>query len=110
MSSIDGSFPIIISLTGDRRTNDVALIDENTESFEELAALLYQSLRPKIPEFYLEQGERTITKLWAQWNHSNNDFLPQETQIVEGNVRAVLRLLAVRRGVDSIRVWLNEID
>ena len=92
------------------RINEVVLADENIESFEILAASFYQSLRPTIPEFYLEQGERTITKMWVDWNQSGGNFLPMETEINDGNLRAVLRLLAVRRGVDMIRVWLNEID
>lgn len=110
MSSSDGFVPIIINLAGQTRINEVVLVDENIESFEVLAASFYQSLRPTIPEFYLEQGERTITKMWVDWNQSGGNFLPMETEINNGNLRAVLRLLAVRRGVDMIRVWLNEID
>lgn len=110
MSSSDGLVPIIINLAGQTRINEVVLADENTESFEVLAASFYQTLRPVIPEFYLEQGERTITKMWVEWNQAGGNFLPMETEINEGNLRAVLRLLAVRRGVDMIRVWLNEID
>ncbi|OOQ90742.1 hypothetical protein PEBR_03500 [Penicillium brasilianum] len=110
MSSPDGLVPIIINLAGQTRINEVVLADENIESFEVLAAGFYQSLRPNIPEFYLEQGERTITKMWVEWNQGGANFLPTETEITEVNLRAVLRLLAVRRGVDMIRVWLNEID
>lgn len=110
MSSSDRLVPVIIFLTGENRLNDVVLADENVESFERLAAFFYQKLRPKIPEYYLEQGERTITKMWVQWNQAGGDFLPFETLIGEGNIRAVLRILAARRGIDMIRVWLNEID
>jgi len=110
MSSSDGLVPIIINLAGQTRINEVVLVSENTESFEALATSFYQSLRPVIPEFYLEQGERTITKMWVDWNQAGGNFLPMETEINQGNLRAVLRLLAVRRGVDMIRVWLNEID
>ncbi|RHZ61817.1 uncharacterized protein CDV56_107976 [Aspergillus thermomutatus] len=100
--------PVLIYLTGETRTNDVVLVDENVSSFEEFAASLYQNLRPKIPEYYLESGERSITQAFVTWQPS--DIFPQETEIVEGNIRAVLRLLAARKGVDTIRVWLNEID
>ncbi|KAH7136229.1 hypothetical protein EDB81DRAFT_724986 [Dactylonectria macrodidyma] len=110
MSSSDGLVPVIIYLVGQSRVNDVVLADENTESFEHLAASFYSTLRPKIPEFFLEQGERTITQMWVEWDRGSADLLPQETEIVEGNFRAVLRILALRRGVDMIRVWLNEIE
>jgi hypothetical protein len=108
--SSSGLVPVIINLAGQTRINEVVLADENAESFEALATSFYQSLRPNIPEFYLEQGERTITKMWVEWNQGGGNFLPMETEITEVNLRAVLRLLAVRRGVDMIRVWLNEID
>ncbi|KAH2084820.1 hypothetical protein KXW39_007142 [Aspergillus fumigatus] len=85
--STDTLVPILIYLTGETRTNEVVLVDENVSSFEEFAEALYTSLRPKIPDYYLESGERSITKAFA-----------------------VLRLLAARRGVDTVRVWLNEID
>lgn len=110
MSSSDGLVPIIINLAGQTRVNQVVLADENIESFEALAVSFYQSLRPNIPEFYLEQGERTITKMWVDWNQSGGNFLPTETEINDENLRAILRLLALRGGVDMIRVWLNEID
>lgn len=110
MSSSDGLVPVIINLAGQTKINEVVLADENIESFEQLAAFFYQSLRPKIPEFYLEHGERTITQMWVDWNQAGSDFLPLDTEITEGNLRAVLRILAVRRGVDMIRVWLNEIE
>lgn len=110
MSSSDGLVPVIIYLVGQSRVNEVVLADENAESFEQLAGSFYQSLRPKIPEFFLEQGERSITQMWVEWDRGSGDFLPAETEIVEGNLGAVLRLLAVRRGVDMIRVWLNEIE
>lgn len=48
--------------------------------------------------------------MWVEWDRGSGDFLPAETEIVEGDLRAVLRLLAVRRGVDMIRVRLNEIE
>ncbi|KAF4153349.1 hypothetical protein CNMCM6936_000593 [Aspergillus lentulus] len=106
--STDTLVPIVIYLTDDTRTNDVVLVDENVSSFEEFAASLYTSLRPKIPDYYLESGERSITQAFVTWQPS--DIFPQETEIVEGNIRAVLRILAARRGVDTVRVWLNEID
>lgn len=108
--SSDGFIPIIIALDGQTRVNQVVLVDEKVGSFEELAAQFYDSLRPNIPEFYLEQGERTITKMWLDYNQGGADFLPRDTEINDGNLQAVLRLVALRRGQDLIRVWLNEID
>jgi hypothetical protein len=105
----EGLVPVIINLAGQKPHNSVVLANEN-ESLEELAVSFYQNIRPKIPEFYLEEGERTITKMWVEWNQNGGDHLPTETEINEGNLRAVLRLLALRGGVDMIRVWLNEID
>ncbi|KAJ5832773.1 hypothetical protein N7474_001084 [Penicillium riverlandense] len=110
MASETGLLPVIINLAGQTRINEVVWADENVESFEQLAASFYTSLRHNIPEFYLESGERTITKMWVEWNQGGGNFLPMETEIHEGNLRAVLRILAMRRGVDMIRVWLNEID
>lgn len=106
--STDTLVPILIYLTGETRTNEVVLVDENVSSFEEFAEALYTSLRPKIPDYYLESGERSITKAFVTWQPS--DIFPRETEIVEGNIQAVLRLLVARRGVDTVRVWLNEID
>ncbi|KAF7164856.1 hypothetical protein CNMCM5623_009283 [Aspergillus felis] len=105
--STDSLVPNLIYLTGATRINEVVLVDENVSSFEEFAASLYRSLRPKIPDFYLQGGERSITQAFVTWQPS--DIFPQETEIVEGNIRAVLRHLAARRGVDTVRVWLNEI-
>lgn len=107
-NATDTLVSILIYLTGETRTNDVVLVDQNVSSFEEFAASLYQSLRPKIPDYYLESGERSITQAFVTWQPL--DIFPSETEIVEGNIRAVLRLLAARRGVDTVRVWLNEID
>ncbi|KAJ5619944.1 hypothetical protein N7510_003928 [Penicillium lagena] len=110
MASEDGLLPVIINLAGQTRINEVVLVDENIGSFEQLATSFYSSLRRNIPEFYLQQGERTITKMWVEWNQGGIKFLPLETEIHEENLRAVLRILAIRRGVDMIRVWLNEVN
>ncbi|PGG95460.1 hypothetical protein AJ80_09956 [Polytolypa hystricis UAMH7299] len=106
----DSLIPVIIHLDGQTRVNTVVLVDENIESFEELATLFYTTLRPKIPEFYLEQGERHITKMWITWNPGNDRFLPTSTDIDEENIRGCLRILGLRRGADMVGVWLNEID
>jgi hypothetical protein len=108
--SSDGLVPVIINLAGRTSINEVVLADENAGKFENLAASFYQALRHKIPEFYLEQGERHISQMWVEWNQGGASFLPQETEIFEGNLRAILRLIAARGGIDMIRCWLNEID
>ncbi|KAF9889022.1 hypothetical protein FE257_007999 [Aspergillus nanangensis] len=105
----DGLVPIIIALDSQTSVNQVVLVDEKIGSFEELAVQFYDSLRPNIPEFYLEQGERTITKMWLDYNQGGA-FLPRDTEINDGNLQAILRLITLRRGQDMIRVWLNEID
>ncbi|KAH1877326.1 hypothetical protein KXV51_005847 [Aspergillus fumigatus] len=62
--STDTLVPILIYLTGETRTNEVVLVDEN------------------IPDYYLESGERSITKAFVAWQPS--DIFPRETEIVEG--------------------------
>lgn len=109
MPSGDGLIPVLVNLDGQTKISQVALVDENIESFEELATQFYTALRPGIPEFYLEQGERHVTKMWVQWDQTGGSF-PRETEIFEGNIRATLRLVALRGGVDMIRLWLNAID
>ncbi|KAH1470019.1 hypothetical protein KXW65_004475 [Aspergillus fumigatus] len=58
--STDTLVPILIYLTGETRTNEVVLI----------------------PDYYLESGERSITKAFVAWQPS--DIFPRETEIVEG--------------------------
>lgn len=106
----DGLVPIIINFDNDTTTNTVVLADENTESFEQLCDTFYQSMRPNLDEFYLQEGERHITKMWVQWCPANDRFLPTKTFIDDTNMRAVIRILGLRRGIDMVAVWLNEID
>ncbi|KAA8645286.1 hypothetical protein EYZ11_003667 [Aspergillus tanneri] len=101
MSAYDGFVPVLVHITDDTDVHEVALIDENIGSFQQLASFLYQTLRPRIPDFYLPNGERRITEIFVVWQPS--DIFPMETAVVDGNIRAVLRLLAARRGVDTIR-------
>jgi len=110
MSLADGFVPVIVNLNGMTRNNEVVLIDQNTESFEKLAVFLYQAFRHQIPEEWLANGERTITKMWVQWNQKGDDFLPRETQITDANLPAVMRIIAARGSIDMLRLWLNEVE
>ncbi|KAL2815404.1 hypothetical protein BDW59DRAFT_166809 [Aspergillus cavernicola] len=106
----DTLIPILIALPSDINTHQVVLVDENTASFEDLATNLYAGLRPNIDDFYLQSGERHITKAWVEWNQTPNQYFPLKTQFSDGNIRALLRYLDARRGIDIVRVWLNEVE
>jgi len=107
----DPLIPIMINLDGQSRINQVVLVDEEiTTDFESLCTLLYEQFQPNIPEFYFESGERSITKLYVDWFTEGNPGYPRSTEINDTNMRAVLRLIAMRKGVDVVRVWLNEVD
>lgn len=110
MSSSDGFVPVFVNLNSMTNYNEVILIDKNTDSFEKLAAFMYQNFRHRIPEEWLANGERTVTKMWVQWNPKGSDFLPRDTQITSANIPALLRLMELRGGVDMIRLWLNEVE
>ncbi|KAL5342217.1 hypothetical protein BJX70DRAFT_357208 [Aspergillus crustosus] len=109
--STSTQIPVLFAFVASPRTHEVILIDENTPSFTELATQVYAQLGPHISDDYRPDGqERHITKIWVGWNQSATPDFPRETHFSDSNIRAVLRLLAARRGVDVAYVWLNEID
>ncbi len=110
MASDDGLIPVIINLDGDTRTSTVVLLNENAESFDEVAEVFYTALRPNIPEFFLQSGERTITKMYVDWEQGQDRFLPTSTEVTGENIKAVARMLRLRGGKDMLRMWLNEIE
>lgn len=100
----------IINLAGQTRINEVVLVDENIRSLEQLAASFYSSLRRNIPEFYLQEGERTITKMWVEWNQGDLNSSPWRRKSTKEVSVLCCEFWAIRRGVDMIRVWLKEAD
>ena len=93
------------------RTHEIILVDENTSSFADLTTHIYDHIGPKLDSHYKPGGEeRTITKLWVKWNQDATNNFPVETYFSDTNIKATLRLLAARRGIDMVYFWLNEID
>ncbi|KAL3447648.1 hypothetical protein BJX65DRAFT_307713 [Aspergillus insuetus] len=109
--SSDGLIPICVAFCMSSRTHEIILVDENTSSFAELAKLVYDHVGPKIDDHFKPGGEeRTITKLYVSWNQQATQHFPRETYFSDTNIKATLRLLAARRGIDMVYFWLNEID
>jgi hypothetical protein len=109
--STDTLIPILFAFSASPRTHEVILIDENTATFKDLATQVYAQLGPHISDDYRPYGqERHITKIWVGWNQDATKDFPRETHFSDTNIRAVLRLLAARRGIDIAYIWLNEIE
>ncbi|KAL2847815.1 hypothetical protein BJY01DRAFT_246717 [Aspergillus pseudoustus] len=112
MSTTDSLIPVCVGFCmSPQKTHEVLLVDENTATFADLAALFYSHVGPMIGEHYKPGGiERHITKAWVAWNQEATKHFPRETYFSDTNIKATLRLLAARRGIDMVYFWLNEIE
>ncbi|KAL2842574.1 hypothetical protein BJY01DRAFT_249060 [Aspergillus pseudoustus] len=99
--------PIATRIVSGPSLSEVIVLSEEM-SLEEIQVAIYLAFKPNIPQIWQDDYGGEIGKMgdiWVDWTSPNEQF-PRMTPLHDGNVSAVLQLLALRRGVDVLGVNL----